>query len=79
MFLYWFSVAIDYGNPQLEDNEPICFRCSPGPSETAIREGIPITCYIKMNLILTISEHMPHRVELTFKILLKSDICLCVF
>ena len=60
-------------------NGSICFLCSPSPSETATPEGIPITCYIKMNLILTISEHMPHRVELTFRILWKSDICSCVF
>ena len=32
-----------------------------------------------MDFILTISEHLPHTVELTFKILLKSYIFSCVF
>ena len=49
-FLWPSTLTVFYAK-----NGSICFRCSPGPSETATPEGIPITCYIKMDLILTIS------------------------
>ena len=36
-------------------NGSICISCAPGPSESFQSRVIPITCYIKMDLILTIS------------------------
>ena len=36
-------------------NGSVCISCAPGPSESFQSRVIPITCYIKMDLILTIS------------------------